>query len=475
MRILLVGPLAVLLALEVWHSARRNGWRFTGAFFGGAFVFGVIRANIVGLVNWLQNSSPPYAIVGHTVRLGFSTILEPVGWAFALYGSWFLAEGMLRKASRREPDVFGVSFLACFVMAGFAYAVEAAATPMNWWHWATFNVGSPYVYATPVIGIFDWATVSTDFLFPFLAVMASRWGRSRWSMALFGLVVAHHLGTHLFAIRLDGYLQLFDVWHWLSVWALGAAALLWPLPITAPAGRTRPAMLWRVEGEARDAADALPFVSVAGMLAVVLYAVLGISGDLRLLWSVVPLAAAWLLALPGVPIVAVLAALVGGVVRSLYAVPALLEALLLSLYAVLCAMRGGRVTRAAAVALAVAGLALYLPWAHARSNRLGRLMGAIQSAHAAMDRNDYAGAIADLDAAYGLASEFAGGEDLLATTLYCAWAARDRQAFDGAARRFEGFGPQYRRAGELWDAKSEEEFDALMRSMRPKRGRGVRR
>ncbi|MCH5374162.1 MAG: 2-oxo acid dehydrogenase subunit E2, partial [Planctomycetes bacterium] len=48
-------------------------------------------------------------------------------------------------------------------------------------------------------------------------------------------------------------------------------------PITAPAGRTRPAMLWRAQGDARDRLDALPFVSVAGMLGVVLVAILGIS------------------------------------------------------------------------------------------------------------------------------------------------------------------------------------------------------
>jgi hypothetical protein len=472
MRALLIVPLAALVALEIYHCARRNGRRFTATFFAGAFVFGVIRANIVGLVNWFGDAGPPYAIVGPTIRLGFSTLVEPAGWAFALYGSWFLAEGMIRHGARRQPDVFSVSFLACFVMAGFAYAVEAAATPTEWWHWVIAIAGSPYVYAVPMVGIFDWATVSVDYLFPFLLSQCSPARGRRWTLALFGLVIVHHLGAHLYAVRLGPYLQLFDAWHWVTIWALGAAALVKPLPITAPCGRERPAALWALAGERRGL-DVLPFVSVGGMLAVVLYAVLGESGDLRLLWSVTPLAAAMAAAAPGAPAWAVLAAFAVALWRSWYAAPAVLQTALVVIHGGLARMRPAGARRAAAVALAAAGLAAYLPWASAMTARTNRFVENVQAGARAEGRGDYGSAIGHYREAYANVSEFAGGERVLTAMLRTAWLERDRETFDWAARELRGFGPRFAGASELWNVSDAGEIDERLLRMKAKRPSGL--
>ena len=76
-RLMLVAPLAALLALEVYHCARRNSWRFSALFFGAAVVFGIIRGNIIGFITWYHGDSMPYAVRGAAVKLGFTSLSSP--------------------------------------------------------------------------------------------------------------------------------------------------------------------------------------------------------------------------------------------------------------------------------------------------------------------------------------------------------------------------------------------------------------
>lgn len=451
---ILIIPLGILLALEIYHLARRKGWDFPLFFFGGALLFGIIRGNVVGLISLVYGMPRPYGFSQPGLRLGFTSLVEPFGWAFALYGSWFLAEGILRKVKAWRGEVLPVAFLATLIMGAFSYAVEATATPMGWWHWRIMDVGDLFFYAVPVVGIMDWASVGPDFLLPFLLLQLPQVKKSRWRFAL-PLIFVVHMVTHLIFLKVNGFGALYEVYHYMSIWVLGAAALFFGGKLKIQGTRTQ------LCGAPRDRLDVLPFISVAGMLAIALYATAGVSGDGVLLFSLAPLAAALLLAAPGVPLLPVAALLAAGTLLDLKAAPTLLVAACPVVYRFFNPHRRAKLLIALAVALAAAGCAAYFPWSHWRFTTMERLQAMRHRAEPEVVAAE-GGELQRRLKSYRLTCKFAGGEGALRYLFDAAWKARDREAFDYAVSEFSTFGYAKVDPDRLWDAESKSAFRNML-------------
>ena len=201
------------------------------------------------------------------------------------------------------------------------------------------------------------------------------------------------------------------------------------------------------------------------MLAIVVYAAVIASGDLRLLYSVLPLAAGMLLAAPKVPLIPVVAALGLASLARADAVPAFLPGALALLYAPLAPPRRSKALVAAAVTASVVGLAAYYPWSYYRTVRLEKLENELRTMVATWDRHDYRGALEHACAAQPLICKFAGGQEIALSRLRTSWLARDKEAWDAAAKELSTFGPQYKGVQGLWDAGTEKELGDRLEEM----------
>jgi len=483
-RLWLAGPLAVFLALEVYHCARRNGWKFSLKFFAAAVLFGLIRPQVVGLICWSDGSGMPYAPQGWGLSLGFASAFEPFGWAFALYGSWFLSERILRKVPSWRDRILPLAFMATLVMGAFSYAVEVGASTIGWWHWRIVEVSGLFIYGVPLVGIMDWASVVPDFLLPFLLLQVQSVRRSRWKYLLAGIFVAHML-THYDGRGFGRFGRTWEIWHYYSVWALGAAALFVNVRsgILESSGK-------RLRLSGRDRLDVMPFAAVLCMLGVVACGVIRNSGDMRFLLSILPLAVAVAMALPGVPLWApgacigagfLVVAMLPGVpawvgpretapagVMATHLVPAFLPAAAAVFYRWVTAQGRGRFARAAAVAAVVLGLSLYVPWMGWREARTRffqdnyvKLPGGVEDNREKIEfcREGYL-----LHCKIPTHTRFL--ERRLLRMLALSWEARDERSFRFAARELRSFMPEAEGIEKLWEIASEAEFSSRIEDLR---------
>jgi len=454
-RAILVAPLGFLVGLEIYHCIRKRGWRFTLGFFLSAILFGIIRGNVVGLISLSYGIGRPYTFAGGAFRLGYTSLVEPFGWAFALYGSWFLAEAILSKLRVWRGEVLPVAFVTTLLMGAFSYAVEAAATPMGWWHWEIIEIRDLFFYAVPVVGIMDWASVGLDFFLPFLLVQVPAVKRSRWRFAL-GLIFTVHMLTHLVYVEVGVFGALYGLYHYLSVWALGAAALFLGKTLKTPGRRTQ---IWG--GDPRWL-DVLPFISVAGMLGIITYGLVGISGDLVLLFSVLPLAVALVMALPGVPLWPFAVILAAATLFDLKVAPALLVAASPLVYRLFNPHRRMKFALAPAAILVAAGFVAYFPWAHWRYTKMDILLPLTKSISQESLAAQGTTRLERRMKAVRMASKFAGGKLTLIRLCQESWEVRNREVFDFTIAELRSFGFGEIPAERLWSAKDKRTFNELL-------------
>ena len=139
MKLLLLISSSFLTLLLVVHAVRARGGRTAFLFFVPAFLFGVVRGNSVALLASGENNGP-YLFSEALVRIGRAELPACVGWVFALYLSWTLAEGILRRRPELGGAVFPLSAFALLAMGCFSEAVETSASGVGWWRW---NIVSP--------------------------------------------------------------------------------------------------------------------------------------------------------------------------------------------------------------------------------------------------------------------------------------------------------------------------------------------
>ncbi|MCI0657676.1 MAG: tetratricopeptide repeat protein [Acidobacteria bacterium] len=278
MKLLLFLSSSFLTLLLIVHSVKSRGVRTSLYFFVSAFLFGVVRGNSVAYLS-SDETGLPYVFSEALILVGKAELPACVGWVFALYLSWTLAEGVLRSRPRLGKAVFPLSSFAIIAMGCFSDAVETTASGVGWWRWNIINRATPLLPAgTHLFGIVEWMSAGLDYLVPFLLFRTSRGARSplAWTSLLLWPL---HWATHWKFVTAPGLPHAYEIYHALIVFAVPAFVLLKSpaLAPDSPRGMSRGVAL-------------IPMVALAAMFAVLLFMDLGVLKDPELLISLFPLA-----------------------------------------------------------------------------------------------------------------------------------------------------------------------------------------
>ena len=297
---LLASSLVAVLLLVV-HSWRRRGGRVTAAFFIPAFLFGVLRGNVIHviilIISGTGEGGKPYLPQSRLLPdIGYASIQVVIGWMFAGYLAWTLSEYVLRRLRGWEGRLFPTVGLAALFMGAISYCMEAAAPRVGWWYWDISTV-NPLFGRVPVTGVIAWVSIATDFLFPFLLITGSEYRRRPWRWLTL-VVFPVHMTVH----ALYNTVSYIDNFHVVMILALAGLALFNRTRIET--GLVRP----RGEGDAGAGArfvEVIPAIAVVTFLAVVLRAEVVAAGDVTLTFTAIPLVVFALLAWRRVPVVVV--------------------------------------------------------------------------------------------------------------------------------------------------------------------------
>ena len=288
--LLLFVPSTLAVAGLVWHAWRCRGRRVALTFFPAAFLFGAIRGNVI---HWIavdaQKGVMPYLVANPVAQVFSGSLQVVVGWMFALYVSWWLAERAMERIPALRGDLTATVGLACVGMAALAYATEAGAYAAGWWLWS-IPTRNRFFAGVPAVGIAEWFAVGFEFLIPYLLTVCSPYRGRAWPHALWGLYLLH-LFLHLFGDPISEALptQPFVVWHWVSLLTMGGLAL-------TGAGTAR------VQTEEGRRFDWVMWGTVGLFGAVMAAAQVGIGGRPDLLVSLAPLGLLGLLAASRLPL-----------------------------------------------------------------------------------------------------------------------------------------------------------------------------
>src|SRR5262245_10930932 len=278
MKLLLFLSSSFLTLLLIIHSLKSRGVRTTVYFFVSAFLFGVVRGNSVAYLS-SDERGLPYVFSDALISLGKAELPACMGWVFALYLSWTLAEGVLGGRPRLGQAVFPLASFAILAMGCFSDAVETTASGVGWWRWNIINRATPLLPAgTHLFGIVEWMSVGLDYLVPFLLFRTSRGMRSplAWTCLLLWPL---HWATHWKFVTAPGLPHAYEIYHALIVFAVPIFVLL-KTPALAPAAPR----------EVSRGIALIPMVALAGMFVVLVSMDLGVLRNPELLISLLPLA-----------------------------------------------------------------------------------------------------------------------------------------------------------------------------------------
>ena len=298
--LLLFVPSAVAIALLIWHAWSHRGRRIALSFFISAFLFGVVRGNVI---HWItvesQEGVMPYVFTQPVVQIFSASLQAVIGWIFALYVSWWLAERVLARIPALKGDLMATVGMTCVGMAAVGYGVEGGAAAAGWWMWS-IPTHNRFFAGVPTVGIAEWFAVGFEFFIPYFLAFCTPYRRRVWAHALWG-VFLFHLFLHLYSEPISRAVptQPFVLWHWISILTLGVLALTGAasttVKTTANKHRSRHELMW---------------VCLCLFTAVMVIAQVGIGGRPDLLISLIPLALLCLMALPKVSMPYILASAV---------------------------------------------------------------------------------------------------------------------------------------------------------------------
>jgi hypothetical protein len=130
MKLLLVLPSSLLTLLLIFHAIRARGARTALYFFASAFLS-------------TGENNGPYIFSGQAITLGRAELPACIGWVFALYLSWCLAEAASARIESLARRVFPLTAFALMAMGCFSDAVETTASGVGWWRWNIIRPSSP--------------------------------------------------------------------------------------------------------------------------------------------------------------------------------------------------------------------------------------------------------------------------------------------------------------------------------------------
>lgn len=152
-------PLIILLAfiLLVVHCYKTRGKFFTLKIFGGGMAIFVAKE--------IQNQlNQPQRYEAGEAAFNFLGVPWAVvmGWIFAIYIGWVMAEKILRKLSpKRYGSVFPTIAITSMVVFTISLAMEVTGTQMRWWIWTAerANAFRPLFLGLPLLVPLEWTRV----------------------------------------------------------------------------------------------------------------------------------------------------------------------------------------------------------------------------------------------------------------------------------------------------------------------------
>jgi hypothetical protein len=151
----------ILFAGSVWHATRFDGRAFAEQWFVAAYLFALIREDI------MQVAFPNYFYAPSILRLGAAPALVSL-----LYGSLFYLGYVF--ARRLVPPTEYVPFAALVFVATacFALPIEATASQVRWW---LYEMPGPVIFGDmPVVAPLLWAGGAVLFYVVFQRLRTTR-------------------------------------------------------------------------------------------------------------------------------------------------------------------------------------------------------------------------------------------------------------------------------------------------------------
>jgi Tfp pilus assembly protein PilF len=310
MAILVIPAFAVVIGLLI-HSLGFRGKRDTLYFFLFAALFGIARGNIIWWITTVHFEGKfPYIFQRQLLGVYHDSLTADAGWILTLYLGAFLAFRIAHRTPSTQNRVFPLVSLACLFAVCFAYAVESTAITMGWWSW-TLSTKSSILREVPMTGIWAWMSVGFDFLVPYVLIRHYR-RPGQWWPYLTLLIFPFHMFTHLSNTRVSDFVPItpYGIYHWVMLMAILVLPFVTNLPMRRPwlpdRAQGKTAKGEPIRGLLPALRRNIPFFGLGVVVAVLLACDLGINKEPGILTAKVPLALYTLLAIPLVPVFAVL-------------------------------------------------------------------------------------------------------------------------------------------------------------------------
>ncbi len=151
----------ILFAGSVWHATRFEGRAFAEQWFIAAYLFALIREDI------MQVAFPNYFYAPSILRLGAAPALVSL-----LYGSLFYLGYVFARRWVPPTEYAPFAALVFVATACFALPIEATAAQARWW---LYEVPGPVIFGgMPVVAPLLWGGGAVLFSIVFQRIHATR-------------------------------------------------------------------------------------------------------------------------------------------------------------------------------------------------------------------------------------------------------------------------------------------------------------
>ena len=181
---------AIAILLLITHSYFLRGPRVTFNFFFFSFLWAFMkevhapRSPIIFPV--------PYEFLDLRVSVGVSQFTASIGWVFAFYLSWCLAELILKRIDYYKDRLFAILLLSVIIIGSISYCMETPAIAVGWWKWKAVDLFlADYLILCPFLAIFAWMSFGMHFLVAFFLIELSRYRDASWKCIFFLLPAVH--------------------------------------------------------------------------------------------------------------------------------------------------------------------------------------------------------------------------------------------------------------------------------------------
>jgi len=130
-------PSFICVLILILHSYYFRGWRITLLFFGSCYAIKVLKC--LGDSNPVTRDYYPtmdfLGLTYHGIPYGSYLFVIPVGWLFAHYVAWCIAEATLKNKPKKHDAFFPIIALSILGTGLVGVCMESVNEALHWWRW----------------------------------------------------------------------------------------------------------------------------------------------------------------------------------------------------------------------------------------------------------------------------------------------------------------------------------------------------